>query len=246
MAVYVYAIVGKDHPVRLTGLRGVGEPGAPLRTITTESLRAVVSDTPHAQGHDARNAPVHQEVLTRLMEDGTVLPVCVGRVVPDDAAVRIALENEAEAYRRDLRHVDGCAEYRLQVAQDAEALLRQILEDSYTARKLNDDIRTAAEDPDLPLHLGEMINGEARARHRAFAAGVIEALRPLVRAQASLEPEDDAFFSASFLVPDDRESLFYAAAVSLAQQAGDDFRFRFEGPLPPYSFISRPIADRGA
>ncbi|MER5917221.1 GvpL/GvpF family gas vesicle protein [Streptomyces sp. NPDC001982] len=45
----------------------------------------------------------------RVLDDGTALPVRVGRVVPDDAAVRIALEGEVETYRRDLRHVDGCA-----------------------------------------------------------------------------------------------------------------------------------------
>lgn len=37
MPTYIYAITAADHPLRLDGLSGVGEPASELRTVKTGS-----------------------------------------------------------------------------------------------------------------------------------------------------------------------------------------------------------------
>lgn len=54
MAVYVYSITSKDHPVRLDGLTPVGGSGGSLRTVTNGDLSAVVSDAPRTCAPGAR------------------------------------------------------------------------------------------------------------------------------------------------------------------------------------------------
>ena len=38
MPTYIYAITAADHPLRLDGLSGVGDPAAELRTVRTKEL----------------------------------------------------------------------------------------------------------------------------------------------------------------------------------------------------------------
>ena len=80
MSVYVYAITGATHPLRLDGLKGVGDPPGELRTVCTESLCAIISDAPEELRAKRRDVAAHQDVQQRLLEDGTALPMRFGLV----------------------------------------------------------------------------------------------------------------------------------------------------------------------
>ncbi|MPY32401.1 GvpL/GvpF family gas vesicle protein [Streptomyces adustus] len=237
MAVYIYSITGKQHPLRLDDLHGVGESPADLRVLNAGPLCAVVSDAPEDLRPKRRDITAHQEVQERLMADGTVLPLRFGLIAADDASVQAVLEERAEEYTNRLDALDACAEYHLKASQDEEALLREILLDSAEARQLNDAIRAGTADAEAPVRLGELVAQEVQARQEALAAGVIEALRPLTRELDSSQPTGSDFLSVSFLVADDQEEAFLTTELSVANQLGDDFEFRLNGPLPPYSFV---------
>ncbi|GAA3367701.1 hypothetical protein GCM10020367_65830 [Streptomyces sannanensis] len=119
MAVYIYSITSKQHPLRIADLCGVGEPPAGLRTVTGGPLCAVVSDAPEDLRPKRRDITAHQEVQQRLMADGTVLPLRFGLLAADDEAVRLTLEERAEEYTDRLRALEGCAEYHLKASQEA-------------------------------------------------------------------------------------------------------------------------------
>ncbi|WP_328673320.1 GvpL/GvpF family gas vesicle protein [Streptomyces sp. NBC_00328] len=236
MAVYIYSITFKDHPLRLDGLDGVGASPSPLRTVTAGPLCAVVSDSPEELRPKRRDIGRHQEIQQSLLADGTVLPLRFGYTAPDEDAVREALEERGDEYAERLHRLENCAEYNLKASQDEEMLLREILAQSETARQLNDAIRDGAAPPDAAVRLGELVANEVRARQEALASGVIEALRPFAREIDSSPPAGTDFLSVSFLVSDDQDELFLATELSLAHQMGEGFEFRLNGPLPPYSF----------
>jgi hypothetical protein len=66
---------------------------------------------------------------------------------------------------------------------------------------------------------------------------VVEALRPFARTLDTSQPTGSDFLNVSFLVTEDQEETFLASELSVAHQMGDDFDFRLNGPLPPYSFV---------
>ncbi|MGW7284140.1 GvpL/GvpF family gas vesicle protein [Streptomyces sp. NPDC054847] len=237
MAVYVYSITAEDHPVRLDGVEGVGEPPADLRKVVAGSLCAVVSDAPDGLRPKRRDVLAHQAVQERLMADGTVLPLRFGLTAPDDDAVRDALEQESAKYTQRIEAVRGCAEYNLKASQDEETILREILLESETARELNERIRGGDATPDLPVRLGELVAGEIQARQEALASGVIEALRPHSREVSTAQPTGEDFLNVSFLVAEDQEELFLTTQLSVTNQLGEGYTFRLNGPLPPYSFV---------
>ncbi|MEV6162080.1 GvpL/GvpF family gas vesicle protein [Streptomyces sp. NPDC052052] len=237
MAVYVYSIVGTTHLQRLDGLDGVGNPPSTLRTVHTEKLSAVVSDAPEELRPKRRDLAAHQAVQERLMADGTVLPLQFGFTTTDDDAVRAVLEDRTDEFTERLQALEGCAEYHLKAAQDEDALLRQILQESDEARRLNDEIRSGSSSPELPLALGELVSQEVQAREDQLAARVLDALRGFAREERSSQVTGNDFLSASFLVERDNEKSFLGAKRDLAKELGEDFDLRLIGPLPAYSFV---------
>ncbi|OKK21899.1 gas vesicle protein [Streptomyces sp. CB00455] len=238
MALYVYAITGKDHPRRLDGLTGVGPRPAPLRAVTEGPLCAVVSDVSQEVRPKRRDLQAHQEVQERLMADQVILPLQFGYIAPDDQTVQQALEGNTAGYLAALERLDGCAEYHVRVSQaDEDELLRRILEDSPVAKELNERIRAGEQDPQLPLALGEIIAREVQDRQDSLAAGLVRALTPYARQHATHPPSGPDFLNLSLLVPHERKDDFLAAQSGLAQQIQDGVDFRLTGPLPPYSFV---------
>jgi hypothetical protein len=237
MPVYVYSFTAREHPLRLENLRGVGDPPAALRTVTGDLLTAVVSDAAEGLRPKRRDLTAHQEVQERLMTDGPILPLQFGATAPDDDAVRAVLDDRAQEYQERLKAVAGCAEFHLKVSQDEEALLRQILQESGEARRLNDAIRDGRGTPDMSIALGELVAAEVQTRQQALAAGIVETLRPFARDESSLPPGGQDFLSISFLVEESRQEHFLTTQTGLADQLGDDYDVRLYGPLPPYSFV---------
>ncbi|SFY42947.1 GvpL/GvpF family gas vesicle protein [Streptomyces atratus] len=237
MAVYVYSIVRTTHPQRLDGLHGVGDPPAPLRTVGTEMLSAVVSDAPEELRPKRRDLGAHQAVQEQLMADGTVLPLQFGFTTTDDDTVRAVLENGTDEFSERLRALEGCVEYHLKAAQDEDALLRQILRESDEARELNEEIRSGRSSPELPLALGELVSQEVQARQDRLAVGVLDALRGFAREERSSQPTGNDFLNVSFLVERDNEKSFLGAEEDIAKELGEDFDLRLVGPLPAYSFV---------
>ncbi|KOV58084.1 GvpL/GvpF family gas vesicle protein [Streptomyces sp. MMG1121] len=237
MAVYVYSITSKDHPMRLDDVHGVGEPPGPLRTVTNGTLCAVVSDAPEDLRPRRRDVLAHQEVQERLMAEGTVLPLQFGMTAENDEAVCAALEDRAGEYQERLRNLEGATEYNLKVSWEEGALLRRILQESEEARELNAATRGGNGTPQMSLALGELVAQEAEIRQQALATGIVEALRPYVRDETPAPPGGRDFLNISFLVQADKEEMFLATGISLANQLGEECEVRLRGPLPPYSFV---------
>ncbi|MDQ0792650.1 GvpL/GvpF family gas vesicle protein [Streptomyces sp. B1I3] len=237
MATYIYAITAADHPLRLEGLSGVGDPPSELRTVKTRDLGAVVSDTPPGLRAKRRDLVAHQSVLERLMAEGAALPMRFGLVGPDDGQVLDALEREKERYTARLAELDGRLEYNLKVARDEEGQLREILHDSEEARELTEYTRRNPGAQDKMMALGELVAKEVQSRQEAVGREIASALVPAAERTAEAEPTAKHFLNVSYLVKREEAAAFSQAVHDEAERRGDEFQFRLNGPLPPYSFV---------
>ncbi|WP_030212316.1 GvpL/GvpF family gas vesicle protein [Streptomyces bikiniensis] len=237
MALYVYAITGKDHPLAVGDVTGVGADPSPVRALACGPLYAVVSDVSEEIRPKRRDLLIHQEVQERLMEGGPVLPLQFGYTAVDEEVVEQALRKDAEGYLANLERLDGCAEYHVRASRNEEELLRQILRETPETRELNDRIRAGDPDPQLPLTLGRAVAAQVQERQDALAAGLTDALVPYAREHDVRPASGDDFLNLSLLVPDDRREEFLTAHAGLVRQLGDGVEFRLSGPLPPYSFV---------
>ncbi|MFI8348172.1 GvpL/GvpF family gas vesicle protein [Streptomyces sp. NPDC085596] len=237
MPTYVYGITGADHPLRLEEVAGVGESPAPLRTVRTGSLTAVVSDAPDGLRAKRRDVQAHQRVLEVLMGDGATLPMRFGLLAPDDEQVASALDAEGDRYRARLDELDGRVEYHLRVARDEDDLLREIVTHSDQVRELRERTRDQPGAHDERVALGELISHEVSARSSAEAEELTQRLAPAATRLSAGEPSSTHFLSVSFLVPEDEVETFVQAVGRESDQRGDAYTFTLTGPLPPYSFV---------
>lgn len=237
MSTYVYAVTTADHPLRLEGLNGVGDPPSALRAVKTRTLGAVVSDAPPDLRAKRRDLVAHQSVLERLMTDGAALPMRFGLVGPDDEQVLAALEGDRDSYIARLTELDGRLEYNLKVARAEESLLRDILAESGEVRRLSEYTRQNPGAQDEKVALGELVSREIQLRQSAVAAELLAALTPSAERSSKADPTKTHFFNVSFLVKRDEAAAFSQAVHEEAERRGDDYDFSLNGPLPPYSFV---------
>lgn len=237
MPTYVYAVTAAEHPLRLDGVRGVGDPAGEVRTLSAGPLSAVVSDAPAGLRPKRRDVMAHQAVLERLMGDGAVLPMRFGLVGPDDDQVTDSLTRDSASYTTRLREVDGCLEYHLKVSREEDDLLKEIIEDLPEARRLNEVTRRDPGAQREKMALGEILSREVRARQELTAQDMISRLSPFSKGQAVGEPTSSHFLNVSFLVGRTKAADFAEGVHQEAERRGDGYTLRLHGPLPPYSFV---------
>ncbi|MFE1172883.1 GvpL/GvpF family gas vesicle protein [Streptomyces sp. NPDC058773] len=237
MGTYLYAITAVGHPLRLSGVGGVGNPAAQLRTVSTKDLCAVVSDAPPGLRAKRRDVAAHQDVQERLLADGAALPMRFGLVGADDEEVAAALEQDRDSYLRRLAETDGCREYHLKVVRDEDDLLREIMRESAEVRRLNDRTRQNPGAYDDKMALGELISQQVRARQEHARSDIVTRLGRTAKRTAEAGPTRDHLLTVSFLVERDRVAAFSEAVHEEAGRRGDAYTFSLHGPLPPYSFV---------
>ncbi|MFI6150839.1 GvpL/GvpF family gas vesicle protein [Streptomyces sp. NPDC051109] len=237
MPTYIYAITEADHPLRLDGLRGVGEQAPPLRAIRAGDISAVVSDAPEGLRAKRRDVLAHEAVLEALMADGATLPMRFGLLGPDDDQVAQTLERDSAAYRSRLAELAGHVEFNLKAARDEQDLLLEIVSDSDQIRELNERTRSGAAGQDDRIALGELVAGQVAERNNEQAQRTLERLQPAAARVSRAEAGASHFLNASFLVAAESADDFVRAVSEEAERRGEACTFTLTGPLPPYSFV---------
>ncbi len=237
MATYVYAVTAAEHPVRLDGMRGVGDPAGALRTLEAGPVSVVVSDAPLGLRPKRRDLMAHEAVLERLLDDGAVLPMRFGLVGPDDDEVAGSVARDGEAYTARLREIGGCLEYHLKASRDEADLLREIVAEVPEARRLNEVTREQPQAQREKVALGEILSREAATREALAAQEITARLSRLAEAHSVGEPSGGHFLGVSFLVHREKAAAFSEGVHQEAARRGDGYELRLHGPLPPYSFV---------
>lgn len=265
MGTYVYAITAADHPLRLYGLHGVGEPAAPLRTVGTGTLNAVISDAPENLRAKRRDLAAHQTVLERLMADGAVLPMRFGLVGSGDESVTAALVEHRDAYTERLGQIDGCVEFNLKASRAEDDLLREILDDAEREAEQGperdaehglqqpsaaDEFPDAAEVRRLrrvtrddhgaeqeKVRLGELVSREVQTRRERESGELVAQLADGAVDRSFAEPGSAHFLNVSFLVRRSDAPSFTEAVHRESERRGGAYSLDLNGPLPPYSFV---------
>jgi Gas vesicle synthesis protein GvpL/GvpF len=119
--------------------------------------------------------------------------------------------------------------------------MAEILAERHDVRRLSQRTRGLPEDASYfdRVRLGELVAQALERKRGHDGDAIVGRLTPLamdvVRGAPTMER---MLVSASFLVRRERVDEFARAVEELEREQGDRMRFRFTGPLPPYSFAS--------
>jgi hypothetical protein len=230
---YVYGIVRGGHPP--PGQRGLGDPPAEVRVVTSGPIGAAVSDVPDDLELTEDDARAQLRVLAQLVRDGPVLPVRLGTAARDDEEVRrVVLDAVAADVVPRLDALDGLVELQLDVDDDESEALAAIADAQPGAS-------AEAMDLDATIELGQRIADLLMAHRRQLADEVVGRLSTLSVAnvpRSVIRGPEDPVLRWAFLVRRDDVPAFDEAVAALR---GDypNLAFRYVGPLPAAHFVDR-------
>lgn len=215
---YVYAVTSKATPVpQDVGVVVHGELAAVTRDVDAGDLRA-----------RRRDLLEHAEVVRRVFERGTVVPLQFGIVVGD--AVDELLAPRHDELLALLLELDGLVEVTVRAVFREEDVLRELLREQPALARLRGSV------PDLQL--GEAVARALAAWREDAAAEIVRVLDRHAQATAvdELRTELDVFRGA-FLVDRTRLRVFDAELERVAQARAATTSFKVTGPLPPHHFV---------
>jgi hypothetical protein len=228
--------------------RGTGIHRRRLQAVQSEELKAIVSNAPDGDliQPGREELTTHARVLEQAREQGMVLPMRFGVVMPDGDTVR---EQLLDGYRDELlmqlQDLQGKVELRLRATYDERTLMEDIRKARPDIAKLSDALRDQPADATYyeRIELGQKVAQAVEQAANDDLATILDALEPLAVAVAVGEPEhEQVAATASFLVEETQIEAFDRAVDELGRHSAGRLIFRYTGPLAPYSFVELPMS----
>lgn len=250
---YVYGIVPADAG-EAVDLGGVGLDGSRVYVVVRRRIGALVHDCPAEPYDSGGDAVVAQWVLAhnRVMQLAmarwrSVLPMTFNTIVAPsvektaDENLLAWLEVEHDSLRKRVDHLEGKAEYGLQISYAPAVILRQVAEEVPEVRRLEEEAQATTSGLAYLYRqeLERLLRREMERRVRALFTAVYERARSCTdRVNVEKVKNDTSDLrmavNLSCLVAFERYPELKALADEVAGYEGHTVRL--VGPLPPYSF----------
>lgn len=251
--IYLFAVAVSDRfdsPSVVTAMRS--EYG-PVEAIAVADMVALGSDyrgpaiTEIPQVEIVRYLMIHQQVIETAARRDHVLPVRLGTVIPDEAAVIRLLRGGSELIHETSDRFAGQVEIDVAVTWDLDEMLREVAGDpDVIAAKEAVAGAPAEEQSTLIVGVGKLVATKLDERRAEIRQVLIAALRPHVRDyQNNALVNDTLVCNTAFLVPADNVESFDSALQSVDEHLAGRYNFRRVGPLPLYSFATLHVRELG-
>lgn len=239
---YLYAVIDAQAVAELE-LKGIND--GPVHLVAEAGIAAVVSDVPDQKLRPQRkNIMDHNRVISGLMARTTPLPVSMGIIAHSEADVREMLQKHADAFREQLDQVAGCVEMSLKISLDVDNIFEYFVEADTDLREARDAMFAGGREPSQQekIDLGQLFEQamqDARERH---TARVTETLEPASVKVKEMPCRTEAQISHLIcLVKREHEAKWEAALMQAAEAFDDNFRFDYNGPFAPFSFVELEV-----
>ncbi|MDD5094850.1 MAG: GvpL/GvpF family gas vesicle protein [Dehalococcoidia bacterium] len=244
---YIYGIIERpqNNVFSLEDFEGVGtiEQGDLLAVVGSSPVRTCDLLDEQLQASDVRR---HQLVLERILKDRTVIPMSFGIIARDENDVKKLLQSAYDDFKDTIRELDNRIELNLQVrCCESEALiLRHVASTDETVRKLREALASASAEitESVKLELGKAVVAAIAERKAEYARDIVSALSKIAdQSLAGKLTAKDMIINESFLVLREKEAEFDHTVNGLGEKYGDRLKFKYIGPMPPYSFVNLAV-----
>jgi hypothetical protein len=219
-----------------------GRQGRPLETLDHGGLRVVYSRVDPDGPVSRSDLLAHAHALEAIAEDGNVVPLRFGTVLPDlDTVRRDLVEARCDELLAMLGHFDGLVQVSLVCDLVENEALQEVMRRRPELVARRDQARPA---PGAVRQAEQVRLGETVARHledlRAELGNrAVDRVAPYVRAVALHEGAGALqAANASFLVEREKRTLLDAEVGALREDLAPLAEVRYVGPQPPFAFLS--------
>lgn len=234
---YLYAIIAGSQD-RVYGPFGL--EGAEVHACSDGRVAAVVSDVPNQKIRpERRYLAAHQQVLARLMEETTPLPLSFGMIAKGPEAILRILALNRSKLLRQLQRVAGKVEMGLRVVWDVPNIFEYFVNTHPELRAARDRLLGTNRKPtqEEKIDLGRLFDRVLAEDRESFTDTVEEALSSrcfeLKRNPAHAERE---VMNLACLVGKGALAEFEAGVFEAASRFDNSFAFDYNGPWAPHNF----------
>ncbi len=235
---YLYAVISSPDE-RTYGDFGID--GATVYTISDGRVAAVVSDVPNKKIRpERRHLSAHQEVLKRIMESITPLPMSFGIIADGPKAIQRILSRNQEVLVDQLHRVSGKVEMGLRVTWDVPNIFEYFVHTHKELRELRDQFFGSKREPaqEDKIELGRMFDRILNEDRESHTERVEEILSPycseIKRNKCRNERE---VMNLAGLVAREDQGKFESAIFKAAELFDNNFSFDYNGPWAPHNFV---------
>ncbi len=245
---YIYCIIsvkGGSAEAFPRGSIGINDRETSL--LPYKDIAAVVSSAPIIsfdrldKKELTRHVVTHQKVNEEAVKDYSVVPMAFGVIAPSvDEASRI-LEKAYLQFKTALKNTGGKVEFVVQVRWNQEKLLEELVNANSEIQKLKQQasLKTGILGMPIKLKLGKLIHQEIETCKQTYIKDIQAFLKSLSYDFTSNKLiEDDMIANFSFLIDKARESELDRKMQELGKKYEEKLRFKYIGPMPPYSFTN--------
>jgi len=238
MGIYTYAIIDSNSKIS-SSINGLG--GAVVYNIPYRNIGIVVSESEHVQDIAQEHILKHEEVVEKLMEDFTVLPMRFHTLFNREKDALLMMKEYCGDFRENLDRLRNKKEFGVRVIWPGDIKRNRII-DAYKKSNASIAIQDSSSVKSFVKEKFEeyKINKEFEEEADKYIA-LIDNFFSRWACEKKIEKlkSENLLLNAFYLVEKEKEGDFKEAF----ERARDicicgDLKYLFSGPWPPYNFIS--------
>jgi len=235
---YLYAVIDSSDE-RTYGDFGID--GGIVYSISDSHVTAVVSDVPNEKIRpERRRLAAHQEVLKRLMEDSTPLPLIFGIIANGPKAIQRILTRNREAFLEQLYRVAGKVEMGLRVTWDVPNIFEYLVHTHKDLRAARDRLFGTYREPtqEEKIEMGRMFERLINEDRETYTDMVEQILSPkCFEIKGNTPRNEQEVMNLACLIGREYQPKFEAAIFKAAEVFDNNFTFDYNGPWAPHNFV---------
>jgi hypothetical protein len=246
----IYSILSvKTNPEKLNallvGMKGIS--GSDLSAVSFDEITAIVSEVKRADLiADRSNAIEYAEVIEKLAQQFTVLPMRYGSIMESADSINKMLERNYLEFQQNLQKIENKYEFGLKIFCDSEKLKSELMikseADSQTSEKPPTEIKNSVYkdyvDKKLKEHRLEELMLTYVDTVIAKITGCLDRLNTVNKFKKMAT--DTNIIDAVFLLDKGMKDALIQVTEDLKNQY-PMLNFVLTGPWPPYNFVEITI-----
>ncbi|SFE92531.1 GvpL/GvpF family gas vesicle protein [Alteribacillus iranensis] len=238
---YLFAVIPKAEE-RSFGTTELDGRVTEVFTVPFHDMSMVTASAPIKIYEPTRkNARNHQQTISRVMEEFSVIPMSFGNILEDREDVHLFMEQLYEQFQHIFPKIENKIEVGLKLMGKKEWITEQANKNP-SLQRLKRNAASAKPHYYEQLKLGEAAKSFVTSLHSQFEQEVFQPLAELSEAAKSNEVINERMLlNASFLISLENEEAFDARVNEIYEKWKSCIDFTYTGPWPAYNFINLKI-----
>ena len=235
---YLYAIVEgtQEHNFGACGI-----DGNIVYTIPGGNVSAVVSNLKNEKIRpERRNLAAHNEVLKKLMETSTPLPIVFGIIVDGTNELLRLLKLNQKAFSEQLKRVSGKVEMGLKISWDVPNIFEYFVFQHPELRSARDLYLGRHREPsqEEKIEVGRIFERVLNEDREKYSDDVEEILNASCFEIKKNPPRNERdIVNLACLIARDAQADFEKIVFKTANNFDNNFSFDYSGPWAPHNFV---------